>query len=92
MMKTVIVFKRTKDNWYPLYRTFNEDLVAVKFCMTGPKPPEDGLFRVCVWGADDFGMEKDFYDETEARNCYLELLNMDTVDIQPLKDLGFCYA
>lgn len=92
MMKSVLVFKRTKDNWHPPYQTINENLVAVKLWTTDPKPPEEGLFRVCVWGAVDFGMEKDFNDETEARNCYLELLSMDTVDIEPLKDLGFCYA
>ena len=92
MVKPVIVYKATNDEWHPSFNTVHGKLVFVQFAMTEPYDQKAPVYRVSASGADDFGMEKDFYDETKARNCYLELLNMDTVDIEPLKSLGFYYA
>ncbi len=62
------VFKRTTDDWYPPYVL--EDgraLVRVSFIKL---THSEYLFRVCAWGMDDFGMEKDFEKEKEAWVCF----------------------
>lgn len=95
----VDVFKRTSDDWYPSY-SLNEynkgiehqKLVEVTFCQTGPNPPYNGGWRVCAWGGDDCGMEKDFSDETFAWNCFLQVIGLDDVTKDKLHDMGFVSA
>lgn len=92
------VFKRTSDNWYGNYKIKNDarvsDLVEVSFTVTGPDPRHhQGEFRVCVWGNDDCGMEKDFADDEElAWNCFLQVIGMKDVTKEKLKILGFVSA
>lgn len=82
----VDVFKRTDDDWYPSYNleqwnkgVEKQKLVEVTFCTTGANPPYDGEWRVCIWGGDDCGLEKDFSDETMAWDCYLQVIGLETV-------------
>lgn len=88
------VFKATTDNWYPSYiiERSNLYLVRVVFTQTGPNPPISGDWRVCVWGADDCGMERDFKDETSAWSCFVQVLGLDDVTKSSLKLLGFISA
>lgn len=95
----VDVFKRTSDDWFPSYslQQWNKGvesqmLVEVTFCTTGPKPPHNGDWRVCAWGGDDCGMEKDFKDETLAWNCFLQVIGMEEVTMKALEDMGFVSA
>jgi len=88
-MKTCSVYKKTSDNWCPNY---NYDFVMVSFCQTGPNPPINGEWRVCVWGADDFGMERDFKNKDEAWQVFIEVISLDNVTIDELKLLEFISA
>lgn len=85
------VFKRTSDEWYPSFLEYRngESLVRVSFTQTGPNPPIDGEWRVCAWGADDCGLEKDFTDEQEAWVCFLEVIGYEDVTMDSLAKLGF---
>lgn len=49
----------------------------------------DGLFRVAVWGNDDFGIDQDFKTEQEAINMYNNLNSYDIINHKDLYDLGF---
>ncbi len=88
----VEVFKRTSDDWFSSYRCEDCKLVRVKFTQTGPFPPSNGVWRVCAWGSDDFGLELDFSNETEAWACFLQVIGMVDVTISALKEMGFSYA
>jgi len=92
----VDVFKRTTDDWYPSYLIQGDirfsKLVEVSFTQTGPNPPITGDWRVCVWGADDCGMERDFQDEAQAWNCFLQVIGWEQVSMQALKDIDFVSA
>ena len=93
----VEVFKRTQDDWYGNYKIVGDqrvsDLVEVTFMnllpTTGPEPTN---WRVCVWGNDDCGQERDFESETEAWNIFLQVIGMEFVNLQALRDLGFVSA
>lgn len=88
------VFVRTTDDWYPSYTLSpsGERVVEVTFTQTGPRPPVDGLWRVCVWGGDDCGMERDFTDETEAWSCFLQVIGSKTVTMKLLREMQFLSA
>ena len=91
----VDVYKRTSDNWYPSYKSDDGDLVAVSFVKTGPSDsPTDFEWRVCAWGNDDCGMEKDFPPDQEsaAWTCFLEVIGLEFVNMKDLKSLGFVSA
>lgn len=71
------------DDWYPC---FPHGLVAVRWF-----PFLDGKgWRVCVWGADDTGMERDFFGEgaeDAARRCRRSFPVI--LDRETLRDMGF---
>jgi hypothetical protein len=89
----VTVFKPTYEDWFPCYscpdlhnqltKDMSPDLkpglVKVSFLRTGAN--EDGPWRVCVWGNDDFGMEKDFpvEDKESAWKCFLEVISCEYI-------------
>jgi len=87
----VEVFKRTQDDWYGNYKVVGDqrvsDLVEVSFLNLMPSG-----WRVCVWGNDDCGLERDFESESEAWNIFLQVIGMESVNKQPLRDLGFVAA
>lgn len=91
------VYKPTQDDWYGNFKIHNDcrvsDLVRVSFCQTGPNPKYgDGMWRVCVWGNDDCGMEKDFHLEGSAINTFYQIIGQEFVNRQYLKDMGFISA
>jgi hypothetical protein len=65
-------------------------LVRVTFTTIGPKDVNE--WRVCVWGNDDCGMERDFEDEKAAWCCFLEVIGFDYVTRSNLQRLGFVSA
>lgn len=90
-------FKRTQDDWYGNYKVVGDcrvsDLVEVSFCTTGPNPKFGlGEWRVCVWGNDDCGMERDFSDELQALNIYYQVIGYEYVNKNILNSLGFISA
>lgn len=90
----VEVFKHTSEDWFPSYKMDGgrTSLVEVCFTQTGPNPPIAGDWRVCVWGGDDCGMERDFSSETEAWNCFLQVIGLKDVTRAALKERGFSSA
>jgi len=91
-MNRVDAFKRTSGQWYPNYHLDSHELVKVSFGQTGPCPSENGDWRVCAWGNDDFGMEKDFQEREEAWACFLAVISLDDVTADRLRELGFVGA
>lgn len=96
------VFKRTYDDWYGNHRMavdYDKDgnqvdtrLVEVSFLKLNPFKETPTLWRVCVWGNDDLGMERDYLDKAEALDMFHEVINWDFVNVGQLKSNGFVYA
>lgn len=88
---------RTSDDWHP---NFPGEYVRVNFIKLRPGCAGQflGGYRVCVWGDDDEGMEKDFLVEhmpwkkakREAYTLYHSL--KEPITKQGLKALGFVPA
>lgn len=79
-MNKVRVFKQTSDDWFPSYQIDdNLNLVQVSFI-----PFDDNTYSVCACGGDDFGLEKDFVNEKEAWQCFIEIIGMNDVTIKEL--------
>lgn len=96
-MVTIHTFQsmvHTSDNWYPNYPD-NEVVLSLHIPSKEFLKEYDGdcyKYRVSVWGADDFGMERDFYDEGDlhsALNLYATVKKLGSITIQQLKELSF---
>jgi len=88
------VFKLTSDDWHPSYK-LNGHHKGVK----GPQMVEvshlkltNGEYRVCVWGADDCGMDFDTKSGNKALRTFLTVISWDDVTMSGLKELGFIPA
>ena len=71
------VYKRTNDWWYPSYKLPQTDLVQVSFMKLDSPGPD--TWRVCAWGDDDYGFEKDFTNEKEALDCFMDVIGLECV-------------
>lgn len=78
----ICIMKITTDNWYPNYENN-----MVKLSYIGKL--RNGKFRVCVWGADDFGLDYDTNTKAKARKMFRKLQNKKILTQQNLYDLGF---
>ncbi len=98
-MINIKVFKITTDEWYPSFKLSDwyegnkperTLLVEVSF-----KELSNKTLRVCIWGNDDLGLERD-YPETsfdQAYNTFLNIVAKDVVNKQWLIDtFGFYQA
>ena len=89
------VYKYTSDNWCPSFELDNpygkgELLVRVS---TMPLMTDgDDRYRVCVWGEDDMGMERDFPDSVDAADMFNRVLRLKDVTMSSLESLGFVSA
>jgi len=83
--ESIRVRVKTSDDWHPNHKG---DLVEVSYL--GKLP--DGNSRVCVWGADDLGMEYDVKDKGLARKMFRKLKDKDNITKAELISLGFVYA
>ena len=89
------VFKFTNDDWCGSYQMNgwhmgNKDQMMVDVTFNGMIG--DGIWRTCVWGNDDCGMEYDCDNEAECWAKFLEVLAMDFVDMKELTNIGFVSA
>lgn len=97
-MKQVDVFKVTQDDWYGSYHieeyfgVKKQMVVQVTFCGNISEENEIPVFRTCVWGSDDCGMEFDSHLEGESWNRFLQVIGLNCVNRQDLIDLGFVSA
>lgn len=91
----VEVFKSTTDDWYPPYQLQDReaDLVQVSFIKLRPEKSGQQLWRVCVWGADDMGLERDYGSEASAWTAFLQVIGWpDVKQDRLIKELGFYSA
>lgn len=74
---------RTNEDWFP---TVDGQLRVSFACLT------DQQWRVCVWGGDDFGMERDFphVEKQEAKALFEKLVDFTTK--QKMQELGMVNA
>ena len=97
------VFKRTDDSWYPSYQLYsgngddnetrNMMLVEVTFMkLADDQIADDKCWRVCIWGEDDCGMEKDYISYNNAWDDFITILQMERVNRIELRELGFYSA
>jgi hypothetical protein len=95
----IVVFKRTADDWFSNYKIEGDarvsDLVEVSFLKTGGLS-NIGEWRVCIWGNDDMGMERDYTDDeagkVAALAMFMKVISWKFVDIVMLNDEGFVNA
>lgn len=92
-MVRIEMYKATKGEWHPPYYLQDDRtrLVRVSMLELGPKP-RNPAWRVCAWGADDFGMERDFEDREEAEEMFLDIATWAAVEEKLLRSCGFVRA
>ncbi len=86
----IIVYKDTSDEWYGNYCIVGEPgtaLVCVSLLQL-----DDGQWRVCAWGNDDCGVERDFLDRDQALAVFLEVITPNTVTMDDFIKRGFISA
>jgi hypothetical protein len=88
------VFKATEEDWYPSYDLGVEKMKLLRVAFMPLRAWKDNpeQWRVCVWGADDFGMEKDFIHKDEAHRAFTYIIELDLITVDELKSIGFVYA
>jgi hypothetical protein len=92
------VFKRTHDDWHPSYRLSNwyngTEPEKTFLCEVSLLTLTGGEHRVCVWGNDDFGLERDFPSDQkdEAFKLFISTISQETVSIGWLRRFGFVNA
>lgn len=99
------VFRRwkwifTADDWCPNYNVFGEpdrdgDMVKVSLIHMGlynqkTKEIDFTGWRVCVWGADDYGMEIDVETRQQGEMWFNRVVNFTSMD--DLRAWGFVNA
>ena len=91
------VFKKTTDNWcgnYIISDSHNQyEAVRVSFVEL-KNSGDEYMWRICVWGTDDCGMERDFIaDEFHiARDLFSSILTWEYVTFDKLIKNGFISA
>lgn len=92
------VYVSTDDDWCPSYilnMTHSLDKMMVTVSFFELKDPDDDnvpMYRVCVWGADDLGMEYDSYDRTLAESYFIMCISQESLSMDYLIDKGFVSA
>lgn len=60
----------TRENWYPTNANGKVRVFLLRL--------STGQWRVCVWGDDDFGLERDFKDRGEAKGLFRKIKDYTT--------------
>lgn len=82
-----------EQDWHPCFaplesgNPFNEEAVRVRLYTPNPSRRE---YLLCIWGADDFGLEMWNEDLVLLENLYDEIRNYE--EISTLNAWGFEYA
>lgn len=81
-MKRKDKFLPTTDDWYPNYE--KDTVKCSVFCIRGAvlkrgnrslRARTKPIYKVCIWGKDDTGMEREFSSLSGAENMYNNLPN-----------------
>ena len=94
---------KTNEDWYPSYEPkkygnpMETKALKVRMCrlrgfveINGKRVWKLLEWRVCIWGADDFGMEKDVRLKSEARELFQKIKHYTT--LIEMEKLGFIHA
>jgi hypothetical protein len=85
-------FIRTREDWYPSFRPNQRSLnpeyhnplpytaLRVSMMQLLELPNKPGAWRVCVWGSDDMGMERDVKTPVTAQKLFNAIHNFTTKD------------
>ncbi|MGL1886291.1 MAG: hypothetical protein OCD76_07230 [Reichenbachiella sp.] len=84
-MRKRVVRVPTTDRWGPTHEDGTVELTLMK--LRGQKPV---MYRVCVWGEDDLGLEKDFTtpNPEEAIKLFDKIQKLKNVTISGVESLG----
>lgn len=82
-----VVYKQAVGEWHGNDRLGEVKIVTVRFLVDGPN-----IFRIAVWGNDDFGLEKEFETDDGAVECFLDIISEKYISEGYLRDLGFLTA
>jgi hypothetical protein len=92
-MEKIVAFKPTRDDWagnFVIHYQGDINLVRVStFPLHAWKTDMPLLWRVCIWGNDDCGMEKDFDNPKDAMKAYQHIVALEFVNKTELFSLGF---
>ena len=88
------VFKLTSDDWCPAYKIagYHKGVKGPKLVEVSHFKLTNGEYRVCVWGADDCGMDFDTKSGAKALRIFLNVISWDDVTKAALKEVGFIPA
>ncbi len=78
-------FVPVTDDWIPNHPA-NTVEVSTMSLHQGLAPAN--AYRVCVWGADDFGMERDFETKEEAIALYEDMISRESLSRDVCRSLG----
>lgn len=98
--KPITVFKLTQEDWHPSYELAryykgrpNQFMLEVSYLGELRRYKDrPRVWRTCVWGSDDFGMEYDASSEEDAFDKFMEIMHMKEVTRAALSSLGFVPA
>lgn len=89
-------FKLTDDDWYPCFKIdgWYGGVEGETFVEVSLLALRDGEYRVCVWGADDCGMELDLphTEHDKAVQLFFDVIQQSRVSMGYLKKRGFVNA
>jgi hypothetical protein len=77
-----VVRVKTSENWHP---TFPDG--TLRASLLWMKPTDQ--WRVCFWGDDDFGMERDFDSYIDALEVFRKTTSQKDVTASYLDTMGF---
>ena len=89
------VYKPTQDDWngnFVIQWQGDVKLVRVATMPLRAWKRQPPLWRVCVWGNDDFGMEVDFKTPEEAFQMFNKIIAFEFINKTELFALGFGHA
>jgi hypothetical protein len=89
----VTCFVPVQEDWYSNYRIEDDarhkDTLLVQVSALSLR---DGKYRVCVWGNDDFGLERDFDQPGQAMVLYQLIVSQPNPTQAWLKNLDMVPA
>lgn len=88
------IFKEVPEDWYSNYKIkddgrYQGKYVSISLLQLNVK---ETPWRVCIWGNDDFGMEKDFKDLNQAQQQFEWCIYIQPLTKQYLQMCGFSFA
>jgi len=86
-------YKETTECWAPSYK-LDDGTELVRVSCSGPNRSVEGndYFMVSVWGGDDCGMEHDTEVPADALAMFIEILELETITFDALREIGLYSA